>query len=57
MTISNHLALLAVVTTGIGAVMLLLGLRSGLLLKRAARRRCPSCGHIMDAPVCNRCVG
>jgi hypothetical protein len=57
MTISNHLALLAVVTTGIGAVMLSLGLRSGLLLKRAARRRCPSCGHIMDAPVCNRCVG
>lgn len=37
-----------IVTTGVGAVMIRLGLARGLLESRNADRRCPSCGRLID---------
>jgi recombinational DNA repair protein RecR len=48
---------LLALTTGVGAVMILVGLRRGLLEFRKARRTCPSCGRLIDGPVCRRCTG
>jgi hypothetical protein len=48
---------LLALTTGVGAVMILLGLRRGLLEPRKARRTCPSCGRRIDGPVCRHCTG
>jgi hypothetical protein len=48
---------LAVVTTGVGAVMIPLGLRQGLLQLRNAPRRCASCGRLIDGPACRHCTG
>jgi hypothetical protein len=48
---------LVALTTGVGAVMILVGLRRGLLQHRKASRRCPSCGRLIDGPVCRRCTG
>jgi hypothetical protein len=40
------------ITTGVGAVMLLLALSRGLVRGRGAGRRSPSCGHLIDGRVC-----
>jgi hypothetical protein len=48
---------LVALTTGVGAVMILVGLGRGLLEPRKARRRCPSCGRLIDGRVCRRCTG
>jgi hypothetical protein len=45
-----------VVTTGVGAVMIRLGLDRGLLQPRNAPRRCPSCGRPIDGPACRHCT-
>jgi hypothetical protein len=45
------------ITTGIGAVMLLLALSRGLVHGRGVGRRCPSCGHLIDGRVCRNCTG
>jgi hypothetical protein len=47
---------LAVVTTGVGAVMIRLGLGQGLLQPRKAHRRCQSCGRLIDGPACRHCT-
>jgi hypothetical protein len=47
---------LAVVTTGVGAVMIRLGLGKGLLQLRNAPRRCPSCGRLIDGSACRHCT-
>jgi len=47
---------LAVVTTGVGAVMIRLGLDRGLLQPRNAPRRCPSCGRLIDDAACRHCT-
>jgi hypothetical protein len=39
---------LTVVTTGVGAVMIRLGVTRGLLQPGKAPRRCPSCGRLTD---------
>ena len=46
-----------VVTTGIGVVMMRLGLGRGLLQFRRSTRRCPSCGLLINGSVCRRCTG
>jgi hypothetical protein len=48
---------LVALTTGVGAVMILVGLRRGLLQPRKAPRRCPSCGRLIDGPACKHCTG
>jgi hypothetical protein len=47
----------AVVTTGVGAVMIRLGLGRGLLQFRRVSRRCPSCDRLIDRSVCRHCTG
>ena len=47
---------LAVVTTGVGAVMIRLGLDRGLLQPRNVPRRCPSCGRLIDGRACRHCT-
>jgi hypothetical protein len=44
------------ITTGAGAVMLLLGLSRGLIHGRGAGRRCPSCGHLIQGRLCRVCT-
>jgi hypothetical protein len=48
---------LAVVTAGVGAVMIRRGLGQGLLQPRNAPRRCPSYGRLIDGPACRHCTG
>ncbi len=55
-TLTPQLAVLAVVTTGVGVVMSRLGLQFGLLEARRVRRRCPACGHVLQARVCSHCT-
>jgi len=51
-----NIALLAVVTCGIGYLMMVAGLsKSSLELKRR-QRVCPSCGRQIDARVCRACT-
>jgi len=53
--LAQHLALLSVVTTGVGAAMIRMGVRRGLLEARQPRR-CPACGRLMRDRVCRACV-
>jgi len=51
-----NIALLAVVTCGIGYLMMVAGLsKSSLELKRR-QRVCPSCGRRIEARVCRACT-
>ncbi len=45
------------VAMSVGAVMVRVGLGRGLLMPRKARRRCPSCGRLLERSVCGRCAG
>jgi hypothetical protein len=47
---------LVALTTGVGALMLLLGLGRGLLHARSAGRRCPSCDRLIEGRVCRTCT-
>jgi recombinational DNA repair protein RecR len=49
--------MLDTLTTGVGAAMILIGLRRGLLQPRKAPRRCRSCGRLTDRPACTHCTG
>jgi hypothetical protein len=51
-----QLAAAFAVTTGIGFLMLLAGVQKSLLEWRHRRRQCPSCGRILDGPVCRACT-
>ena len=57
MTIDLHIAMLAILTVGIGWMMITFGLQKNALEWRRVRRRCPSCGHQIQARVCARCAG
>jgi len=43
-------------TTGVGALMILVGLGRGLLQARSGGRRCPSCGRLIEGRVCRTCA-
>jgi hypothetical protein len=43
-------------TTGLGALMILAGIGRGLLQARSPGRRCPSCGRLIEGPVCRNCT-
>jgi hypothetical protein len=51
-----HVAIVAVVTIGIGWVMMTAGLQKGALEFRRRRRVCPSCGREIRARVCTTCT-
>jgi hypothetical protein len=47
---------LVALTTGVGALMILLGLGRGPLRARNACRRCPSCNGLIEGRVCRPCA-
>jgi hypothetical protein len=51
-TLDPELALAFVITSGAGAAMVVQGLRRRALLRRA-HRRCPACGRVVQARVCD----
>ena len=53
----NSLITLSIVTMGVGAVMVRLGVLQGLLQSRKPHRKCPSCGRLIDGRVCGVCTG
>jgi len=54
-TLTPQLALLAVITSGIGVAMIRLGLAEGALRLRHTKRRCPACGRFVEARTCTNC--
>ena len=52
-----HVALVTVLTLGIGFVMTLAGLQKSALEWRRRYRVCPSCGRAIDARICRSCTG
>jgi hypothetical protein len=49
------IAMLAVLTCGIGYLMVLAGIHKSALEWKRRRRICPSCGRVIDARVCRAC--
>jgi hypothetical protein len=43
-------------TAGVGALMILVGLGRGLLQARVGGRRCPSCDGLIEGRVCRTCT-
>jgi recombinational DNA repair protein RecR len=43
-------------TTGVGALMILVGLGRGLLQARSGSRRCPSCDRLIEGRFCRTCA-
>ena len=57
MTFASNIALMAILTTGIGYVMIVAGLHKSMLEWRRSGRKCPSCGHEIQGRVCGFCTG
>jgi recombinational DNA repair protein RecR len=57
MHLDLHIALLAVLTVGVGYVMTLAAIQKSVLEWRRRRRICPSCGRILETRVCRTCAG
>ena len=55
MRLDPNIALLAVVTCGIGYLMVLAGVRKSALEWKRRQRICPSCGRTIEARVCRAC--
>ena len=55
--VTPHLAILAALTTTVGAVMIRLGLSRSMLQLRKPARRCPACGRLVRDRVCPWCAG
>ena len=56
MELDPNIAILAVVTTGIGYLMVAAGLHKGALEWKRRQRMCPSCGRYLTARVCSACT-
>jgi len=56
MTLNLHIAMVAVLTLGVGWMMMSAGLQKSALEWRQRRRICPSCGRQIHARVCTTCV-
>ena len=56
MTLNLHIVMLAVLTAGVGWLMMAAGLQKSALEWRQRRRICPSCGRVIAARVCTTCV-
>lgn len=55
MAMNLHIAMLVMLTVGIGWVMMKAGLQKSALEWRQKRRVCPSCGREMQTRVCTTC--
>jgi NADH pyrophosphatase NudC (nudix superfamily) len=55
MQLDPHIALIAIVTSGVGYLMVVAGLHKTLLEWRRSTRMCPSCGRALTARVCSVC--
>jgi hypothetical protein len=53
MAIDPHIAVLAVLTAGVGYVMTLAGLQKSALELKRRRRMCPACGRQLQRRVCS----
>ena len=56
MTLDPHIAMLAVLSLGVGWVMAIAGVQKSALEWRRRRRICPSCGREIQARVCTTCT-
>ncbi len=56
MTLDPHIAMLAVLTLGVGWLMATAGVQKSALEWRRRRRICPSCGREIHARVCTTCT-
>jgi hypothetical protein len=56
MTIDLHIAMLAILTVGVGWMMLTAGVQKNALEWRRQRRVCPSCDREIHARVCSTCA-
>jgi hypothetical protein len=56
LTIDLHIAMLALLTVGVGWMMLTAGMQKNALEWRRQRRVCPSCGREIHARVCTTCA-
>jgi len=55
MTIDLHIVTIAILTIGIGWMMMMAGVQKSALEWRRQRRICPSCGREIHARVCTTC--
>jgi NADH pyrophosphatase NudC (nudix superfamily) len=56
MELDPHNTLFAVVTIGVGYLMVVAGLHKSMLEWRRTARMCPSCGRAIQARVCSYCT-
>ena len=56
MTVHLHIVMIAILTVGIGWVMMMAGVQKSALEWRRQRRICPSCGREIQARVCTTCT-
>jgi hypothetical protein len=56
MHLDPHIALLLILTCGVGYVMVLAGVQKSGLEWRRRERICPSCGRMIQARVCESCT-
>jgi hypothetical protein len=57
MHVDPNITILAVVTSGVGYLMVIAGLHKNMLELRRAGRMCPSCGRAIQTRVCTFCAG
>jgi len=57
MELNLHITILALLTSGIGYLMVVSGIHKSMLDWRRTGRRCPSCGRTLQARVCSHCTG
>jgi hypothetical protein len=57
MALDPNVAILALLTSGVGYLMIVAGVHKSLLEWRRSGRRCPSCGRAIQARVCSYCSG
>ena len=57
MTTHLHIVTIAILTIGIGWMMMTAGVQKSALEWRRRRRICPSCGREIHARVCDACAG
>ena len=56
MELDPNTAFLAILTMGVGYLMIVSGLHKSMLEWRRSERRCPSCGKGITARVCTHCT-
>jgi NADH pyrophosphatase NudC (nudix superfamily) len=57
MEFDPHIAILAVLTSGVGYLMVASGIHKSMLEWRRNGRLCPSCGRLITSRVCSFCTG